>query len=245
MIALLQWTTLAVAGGLAVARLPGALRGEGRSLPALYTLMALAVLLSIEGPYLAIDQALGGLNVANLILRFLIFGTVFFLGVRIARGFGAADALRRITGPVGILIAAAAALVVVVVFAMMDTAGSSAGLVAVSAKDAHHAALVEYYGAAGRLYPAYVMVALFPAMLRTLSSRLPALVRASAAFLGAATVAIVLSLLSPVIPPSLGFLRFLFNYSAILCLLTGLALVWLSKARAKRPGKNQLAGLSA
>ncbi len=103
----------------------------------------------------------------------------------------------------------------------------------------------EELGAAGRLYPAYVMVALFPAMLRTLSSRLPALVRASAAFLGAATVAIVLSLLSPVIPPSLGFLRFLFNYSAILCLLTGLALVWLSKARAKRPGKNQLAGLSA
>lgn len=245
MTVLLQWTTLAVAGGLAVARISGALRGEGRSLLAIYTLMALTVLLSIDGPYLAIDQALGSLNVANLVLRFLIFGTVFFLGIRIARGFGAADALHRITGPAGILMAAAAALVIVVVFTMMDTAGSSAGLVAVSAKDARHAALVEYYGAAGRLYPAYVMLALLPAMLRTLSSRLPALVRASAGFLGAATVAIVLSLLSPVIPPSLGFLRFLFNYSAVLCLLTGLALVWLSKARAKRPRQNEPAGLSA
>lgn len=245
MIAILQWTTLAVGGGLALARIPSVLRGENRSLFSLYALMTLAVLLSIDGPYLAIDQALGGLNIANLILRFLIFGTVFFLGIRIARGFGTGNSLRRITGPVGIAVAAAASLAVIVLFAMMDTAGSSAGLVAVFAKDPGHAALVEYYGAAGRLYPAYVMLALLPAMLQTLLSRLPILVRSSAALLAAASVAITLSLLSPVIPPSLEFLRYLFNYSAILCLLTGLALIWLSKYRAKRLGQTEPAELSA
>ncbi|WP_311133353.1 hypothetical protein [Arthrobacter oryzae] len=245
MIAILQWTTLAVGGGLALARIPSVLRGENRSLFSLYALMTLAVLLSIDGPYLAIDQALGGLNIANLILRFLIFGTVFFLGIRIARGFGAGDALRRITGPVRIAVAAAASLAVIVLFAMMDTAGSSAGLVAVFAKDPGHAALVEYYGAAGRLYPAYVMLALLPAMLQTLPSRLPILVRSSAALLAAASVAITLSLLSPVIPQSLEFLRYLLNYSAILCLLTGLALIWLSKSLAKRLKQTEPAELPA
>ena len=140
------------------------------------------------------------MNIANLLLRFVIFAAIFFLGLRMARGFSADDALRLITGPVGIAVAAAASAVVVVVFLMMDTAGSSAGLVAVFAKDARNAALVEYYGAAGRLYPAFITVALFPAMLRTLRSGLPALVRSSAGLLAVGTVAICLSLLSPVDP---------------------------------------------
>ncbi len=244
MIAVLQWTTLAVCGGLAAARIPSALRGDNGSLFGIYALMTLAVLLSIDGPYLAIDQALGGLNIANLALRILIFGTIFFLGIRIARGFGADDALRRLTGPAGIAVAAAASLAVIVVFVMMDTAGSSAGMVGVFHKDARNAALVEYYGAAGRLYPAYVILTLFPAMLRAFRSRLSLLMRTSAAFLAAAAVPITLSLLSPVIPPSLGFLRFLFNYSAILFLLTALALIWISKSRAKRLGQTGRVQLS-
>ena len=92
--------------------------------------MTLAILLSIDAPYLAVDQVLGGMNIANLVLRFVIFAAIFFLGVRMARGFSADDALRLITGPVGIAVAAAASAVVVLVFLMMDTAGSSAGLVA-------------------------------------------------------------------------------------------------------------------
>ena len=117
---------------------------------------------------------------------------------------------------------------------MMDTAGSSAGLVEVHAKDARNAVLVEYYGAAGRLYPAYVMLALLPAMLRTVGSRLPGLVRVGAALLALGSVAITLSLLFPVIPASLAYLRFVINYTAILCIIVGLAMIWLSKALALR-----------
>jgi hypothetical protein len=239
MIAVLQWGTLAVCGVVALARIPSALRGENRSLFFIYAFMTVAILLSIDAPYLAVDQVLGGTNLANLMLRFIIFGAIFALGLRVARGFGAVDALRLITGPVGIAVLGAASVVVVSVFLMMDTAGSSAGLVAVSAKDAHHGALVEYYGAAGRLYPAYVTLALLPAMARTVASRLPRLVRISAALLVVGSVAITLSLLSPVIPPALGFLRFVFSYTAILCLVLGLALIWLGKTVAKRTPKPQ------
>ena len=239
MIAILQWTTLAVCCVVTLARVPSALRGENRSLFAIFALMTLAILLSIDDPYVAVDQALGGMNIANLVLRFVIFAAIFFLGLRLARGFSADDALQRITGPFGIGVAAAASAAVVVVFLMMDTAGSSAGLVAVFAKDERNAALVEYYGAAGRLYPAYITVALFPAMVRTLRSTLPVLVRSSAVLLALGTVAISLSLLSPVIPPSLGFLRFVFNYSAVLCLVLGLCLIWWAKALARRAPKQQ------
>ncbi|BCW65899.1 hypothetical protein NicSoilB4_06620 [Arthrobacter sp. NicSoilB4] len=239
MIAILQWTTLAACGVLAAFRVPTALRGENRSLFFIYALMTAAILLSIEAPYVAVDQVLGGVNLANLLLRFIIFGAIFALGLRIARGFGADDALRLITGPAGTAFAAAASLAVVAVFLMMDTAGSSAGLIGVYDKDARNAALVEYYGAAGRLYPAYITLALLPAMVRTVRSSLPGLVRLGAALLALGSIGVTLGLLSPVIPAPLGYLRFVFNYTAILCLLTGLATFWLSKAVAKRTRKMQ------
>jgi hypothetical protein len=241
MIAILQWTTLAVCALVAIARIPSALRGENRSLFFIYAFMTAAILLSIDAPYLAVDRVMGGMNIANLLLRFIIFGTVFALGLRIARGFGACDALRLITGRPGIAFAAAATVVVVVVFLMMDTAGSSAGLVDVFAKNARNAALVEYYGAAGRLYPAFITLALFPAMLRAVRSKLPGLVRLGAGLLAVGSAAITLSLLSPVIPPSLAILRFVFSYTAILCLVIGLTVIWLSKIVAGKAQKAQKA----
>jgi len=239
MIEILQWTTLAVCAIVAMARVPSALRGENRSLFFIYAFMAVAILLSMDAPYLAIDRALGGTNIANLILRFIIFGAILAIGLRVARGFGADDALQFITGRRGIAVLGVASLAVLVVFLMMDTEGSSAGMAAVAAKDAHQAALVEYYGAAGRLYPAYVTLVLLPAMLRTATSRLPLLVRISAGLLAIGSVAITLSLLSPVIPPELGITRFVLNYSAILCFVIALALIWLGKVLAKRAPKKQ------
>ena len=243
MIAILQWTTLAICALVAIARIPSAVRGENRSLFFVYAFMTVAIVLSIEAPYLAVDSILGGVNLANLLLRFIIFGTVFALGLRIARGFGADDALRLITGPPGIAFAGAASVAVVVVFLMMDTSGSSAGLISVYDRDARSAALVEYYGAAGRLYPAYITLALFPAMVRAVRGGLPGLVRLGAALLAVGTVAITLSLLSPVIPASLAYLRFVFSYTAILGLVVGLAAIWLSKILARKT-RNAHTGLT-
>ena len=229
MIETLQWSTLAICALIAVARVPSTLRGENRSLFGIFALMTLAILLSIQGPYIVIDQALGGINLANLLLRFVIFGAIFFMGIRVSRGFGAGSAYRLITGRAGIIVLLAVSAVVISLFFSMDTAGSSAGLSAISGKDARHFALVEYYGAAGRAYPAFVALVLVPAMVRAVRERLPVLVRIAAALLALGGVAVALTLLFPLIPPSLGQIEFIINYTAVLCFVVGLALIWVAK----------------
>jgi hypothetical protein len=239
MIEILQWSTLAVCGLVAVTRVPSALRGNNRTLFYIFALMTLAILLSIQAPYVAIDQALGGVNVANLILRLVIFAAIYFVGIRITRGFGADNAYRLITGRMGMTVLALTSLIVVVVFLMMDTAGSSAGMVAVSAKDSRNGLLVEYYGAAGRAYPAYVSLVLLPAMGRAVSSTLPALVRVSAFLLAVGAVAIGVSLLFPLIPPEFGFVEFVINYTAVLGFVMGLALIGVASLVHKRHNPRQ------
>ncbi|WP_255770396.1 hypothetical protein [Pseudarthrobacter sulfonivorans] len=225
MIEILQWSTLAACGLVAAARVPSALRGNNRTLFYIFALITLAILLSIQAPYVAIDQALGGINVANLILRLVIFGVIYFMGIRISKGFDAHHAYRLITGRTGMAVLALTSLIVMAVFLMMDTAGSSAGLVAVSAKDSRNGLLVEYYGAAGRAYPAYVALVLLPAMASAVRSSLPALVRVAAAFLAVGAVAVGLTLVFPLIPPEFGSVEFVINYTAVLCFVLGLALI--------------------
>ncbi|WP_285250546.1 hypothetical protein [Pseudarthrobacter sp. fls2-241-R2A-168] len=234
MIEILQWSTLATCGLIAAARVPSAIRGENRSLFYIFALMTAAILLSIEAPYVAVDTALGGINLANLLLRFIIFAAIYFVGIRVTRGFGADHAYRLITGKTGMTVLLVISLVLIGVFFLMDTAGSSAGLSAVAGKDPWHAALVEYYGAAGRAYPSYVSLVLLPAMVRAVGSRLPVLVRLAAGLLAVGGVAIALTLLFPVVPPELGAIRFIVNYTAVLCFVVGLALIWAARVRNKR-----------
>ena len=77
-------------------------------------------------------------------------------------------------------------------------------------------------------------LAILPGMLRAIRSPLPALLRVSAALLAVGSIAIPLSLLFPLVPPGLGFLRFIVNYTAILCFVVGLALIWVASGRAGR-----------
>jgi hypothetical protein len=234
MIEILQWTTLIASGAAALSRIPNLVRRKNRSIFYALALLTLAILLSINGPYLAIDALLGGTNVANLLLRFIIFGAIFFLALRIAAGFGDSRGVQLIRGRAGTLALGLISAVLVVCFVLMDTSGSSAGLVDVAARSPQNALLVEYYGAAGRAYPAYVCLAILPGMLRAIRSPLPALLRASAVLLAVGSIAVPLTLLFPVIPPPLGFLRFVLNYTAILCFVVGLALIWVASGRAGR-----------
>lgn len=230
----LQWSTFAVCTLVAIARIPSARRGENRPVFYVLVLLMAAILLSIEGPYDAIDSLLGGFNLANVILRFVSFAAVFFLGLQIAKGFSAEDARRFLTGPVGIAMAAFSSAVVIVLFLLMEPTRSSAGLVEVAAKSARNGVLVEYYGAAGRLYPAFVLLALLPAMVRTAGGRFPLIIRGSAVSLAVGSVAIALSLGFPLIPPGLGCWRFVINYTAILFLVLGLVLIWAGRLAARR-----------
>ena len=242
MIEILQWTTLIASGVATLSRIPNLVRRKNRSIFYALALLTLAILLSIQGPYLAIDAVLGGTNLANLLLRFIIFGAIFFLALRIAAGFGDSRGIRLIRGSIGTSALALISAAMLVCFALMDTSGSSAGLAEVAVKSPRNALLVEYYGAAGRAYPAYVCVAILPGLLRAVRNPLPALLRISAALLAGGSIAIPLSLLFPAIPPELGFLRFVVNYTAILCFVAGLALIWVASARAGRKHRPLSAG---
>jgi hypothetical protein len=239
MIETLQWCTLSICGLVAAARVPSALRGNNRTIFYIFALMALATLLSIEAPYVAIDRALGGTNVVNFILRMVIFAAIYFMGIRITKGFDAHRAYRLITGRIGMAALALASLIVLVVFLMMDTAGSSAGLVAVAGKDSRNGMLVEYYGAAGRAYPAYVSLVLLPSMVSAVRSTFPVLVRAAAFFLAVGAVAIGLSLTFIVIPEELAAVEFVINYTAVLCFVIGLALIGIASLVHRRRAPRQ------
>ncbi|MFE4541364.1 hypothetical protein [Arthrobacter sp. NPDC056727] len=236
MIEILQWTTLVAAGAATLSRIPNLVRRKNRSIFYALALLTLAILLSIRGPYLAIDAVLGGTNLANLLLRFIIFGAIFFLALRIAAGFGDSRGIQLIRGSIGTSVLALISVVMLVCFAFMDTAGSAVGMSGLEARSGQNAVLLEYYAAAGRAYPAYVCLAILPGMLRAVRSSLPALLRVSAALLALGSIAIPLSLLFPVIPSALGFLRFVINYTAILCFVGGLALIWVASGRAGRKG---------
>lgn len=229
MIEVLQWSTLALCGLVTVARIPSALRGENRTLFCIFALMTFAILLSIEAPYVAVDQVLGGVNIANLVLRFVIFAAILCVGIRVTRGFGAAGAYRLLTGRAGMAVLALISLTVVVMFLLMDTEGSSAGLQAVSAKGGTNALLVEYYGAAGRAYPTYVSLVLLPAMVRAVRSSLPLPIRIAALLLAVGGIAIAVTLFFPAMPATWGPGQFVINYTAVLCFVVGLALIWLAR----------------
>jgi hypothetical protein len=232
MIEILQWSTLAVCCAAAVARIPSAVRGENRSLFYIFVLATLAILLSIDGPYVAIDSLLGGRNIANLILRFVLFAVIFFIGLRCVNAFGAHQQRRWLLGRPGLLVFGLVAGVMVVFFAMMDASGSSAGLIGVYERSTRNAHLVEYYGAAGRAYPAYVSLVLLPAMVKAVGSRLPVLVRVGALLLAVGGVCLTVSLLFPFFPAPWTPLKFIINYGAALCFVVGLAAFWIARVRA-------------
>ncbi|MFF1384473.1 hypothetical protein ACFVWT_13005 [Arthrobacter sp. NPDC058288] len=231
MIEILQWSTLAICCAAAAARIPSAVRGENRSIFYIFLLATLAILLSIDGPYMAIDRLLGGTNVANLVLRFVIYIVILLAGYRIARGFSAPKSVRLILGPMGLGILAVIAAATLVLFLLADTDGSVTGLTTLPSRSPRNAQLIELYAAAGRLYPAYVAACLLPATLAAASSSLATSIRWGAGLLSVAFIALPAGTFYPLLPDELGPLKALINYVAALTLVAGLLTIWFARVR--------------
>jgi hypothetical protein len=231
---MLEWGTLIICGLVLLLRLPDALRGRNRAVFGILFLATLCSLLSIPGPYAAIDDALGSLNVTNLVLRFIVFAMVFLVGLRLAAGLGAARAKDLITGRAGRWGLAAACLAVTVAFLLMDTRGSSTGLQDV-ADNARNAVLAPLYAAAGRSYPAFVSLLLVPPLLATVKAELPRLVRAGAALTLLGAAAAIASIPMSFTPESWGQARLIVNYAAVLGYVLGLLIFWFSGQIARPP----------
>lgn len=236
MIAILQWTTLAVCALVAVARIPSALRGENRSIFGIFALSTFAIMLSISTIYLVVDAWLGAENYANLILRFLIYGVVLLAGYKIAKGFGAQRSMWFIVGPVGRTVLALVVIATVVPFLLANTTGSSTGMGTLSDQSASNVELIRLYTVAGRFYPSYIAACLLPATIRTVRSGLPKLPRIGAAVLAIGACAMILLSFSELLPRPLAYLQYFISSTAVLGLVLGLALMWLGRVLAtKRP----------
>ncbi|WCI09788.1 hypothetical protein PJ267_10115 [Arthrobacter sp. OVS8] len=234
MIAILQWSTLAVCAIVAIARVPSALRGENRSIFGIFALSTLAIMLSINVIYLPVDAWLGSENYANLILRFLIYGVVLLSGYRIAKGFDAQRTIRLIVGPVGLTVLALVVVGTVVPFFLADTTGSSTGLGTLADQSASNVDLIRVYTASGRFYPSFVAACLLPATIRTMRSGLPRLPRSGAAVLAVGASAMILLSFSDLLPRHLAYLQYFISSTAILGLVVGLTLMWLSRVLAAK-----------
>ena len=237
MIAVLQWTTLAVCAVATVARIPSALRGENRSIFGVFLLATLAILLSIDVSYRAIDAWLGAENLTNLFLRFVVYGTVLLAGYRTAKAFAAQKSIRLIAGRVGLGVLTVIGVATVVLFLLADTVGTATGLSGLTARSPQNAALIEAYAAAGRLYPAYVAACILPVTFLAIGQRLPRAIRIGALLLTIAFAGMVISTFFPLIPREVIHLQAVINYTAVLCLALGLALIWISGLMAKRAAR--------
>lgn len=225
----LAWLTFGLALVLALVRIPAALRGENRLMLGLFALVAAAVLLSIQGPYLAIDAALGGFNLTNLILRFLLFGIALLLAVRVARAFSARAAHHVLLGPWGLAALGLVCAGTVLSFLLMGLVPSSVGLGA-----GEQEAWFEAYAALGRVYPTFTGLVLLPCLVR--AARRPGLgvLRSSAALLAAGYVLLTLTNVFPLMPDAWVAAKQTMNYGSLLLLLAGLATVWVAGLVARR-----------
>lgn len=232
MVEILQWTTLIVCAVAALLRIPSALQGRNRSLFLIFLLATAAAVLSVEPFYLVVDRALGGINIANLLMRLIVFATIYLVALRVSKAFGAADAHRLISGPAGLTVLGIFAAALVAVFVLMDPAASSAGLAGVSGTSAWNAALLPFYWAVARGYPAYVVIALLPALIRTVTSSLPALVRVGAGLMAGGATATATGFLLEFTGPGLDLQRSAVNNAAVVFFVLGLGMVWLARVRA-------------
>lgn len=234
MIAVMQWSALALCGAVAVARIPGALRGHNRSIFGVFFLSAIAILLSINAPYLAVDAFLGGANYANLLLRFLVYGAIVLAGYRIAKAFGDIPGARRVAGPVGLTVLAVVAIATAVLFLLADTKGSATGLTGLPMRSTANALLINSYAAAGRAYPAYVAACLLPTTLHAVRGRFPAAIKTSAALLSTGFAGLIVGAVYAFLPTDPARLQAVFNFTAVLCLSLGLAVIWIAGLIARR-----------
>lgn len=234
MITVLQWGALGVCVAIALLRIPDAVRGRNRTVFGILVLAALCILLTVPAPYEAIDRALGGWNVTNLILRYLVNLTVLLVGMRIARGLGSNRAYALITGRAGRWMLLASCVAVTVIFLLLDTRGSSAGLISLLDDGGPDALLARFYAAAGRVYPAFISLALMPALLQTVRSRLPRLVRAGAGSVLVGALSAALSAPFSFLPADASLGRYLVIYTAVLGFVVGLMFFWLSGTASNR-----------
>lgn len=228
----LQWAAFGITALFGLLRLPGAIRGENRGICAALILLSCAMALSIPFFYLSVDSLLGSVNVANLLLRYILFTVLLILGLKAAAAFESPRARWLIGGPVGLCVLAAAVVLVAVLFFLSDLPESSTALEAYRGQTT-----VLAYSDAGRLYTAYIAGCLVPSLTAfSMDSQRRGDIRLSAGLIALGMASVVVHTLLSLTAWGLerGLWDIVLNYAAVIVVALGLALLWNSQRIAKR-----------
>ena len=224
----IQWLALALCVIFAIMRLPDAVRGKGRSMFVVLVLLSVAVALSLAPIYLFVDGLLGGVNLANLVIRISLYVVMLLLGARCAAAFGSDRARKFIRGPVGMAALGITVLVTVVLFALSDLPHSSTGLNAYADQPTVH-----WYADMGRIYPAYVAACLMGSAFASARNRHHRILhRIAAALIGTGFLMVLVFAVLLLFPINIGAAEVILPFGAIVLVTTGLTMIWLSRRRA-------------
>ncbi|MEV8181593.1 hypothetical protein [Specibacter sp. NPDC078692] len=223
---ILQWSALIVCLACTLWRAPSLLKGRNRGLSWAFVLATVSVALSLPEIYLPVDALLGGVNLANVVLRLSMLGVFFLLTFKVAAAYNSPLAQTLIRGPLGVTVLAVSALGLFVSYVLADVDGSSTGLVAFTHQPALNA--YQWFGIA---YIGYAAACAVVATAKAAFSRRPVVDRVAAFFL-----LVGFSLVCATVP--LRIPRWanwqavdIMTFSAILFVALGLVLVWLSFIR--------------
>lgn len=232
MTSILQWTALVVCILCTAWRFPAMLKGRNRGLFWIFAMASFAVGLSIEPLYLPVDALLGGINVANVLLRLSLFGATFLLARKVAAAYKSDLAAQLISGPVGITILALCSMTIWVSFLVSTKAPSSTGLSDLPSEPA-----LSVYTTVGMAYLAYGAVCVVLPTGKAAFSQSPLLNRVSAMLMCIGFILAVVSVCIQFVPEPDFSLVGMLAFSAILFVSVSLALVWISFSRRPAPRK--------
>ena len=231
---ILQWSALILCLACTLWRAPSLFKGRNRGLSWAFVLATLSVALSLPQIYLPVDAVLGGINLANVLLRLSMFGVFFLLTYKVAAAYNSPLAQRLIRGPLGVSVLAVSALGLGICYMLAEVDGSSTGLAAYGGQPA--LAAYQWFGIA---YIGYAAACAVVATAKAAFSRRPVVDRVAAFFL-----LLGFTLVCATVP-----LRFpawvnwqavdIMTFTAILLVALGLVLVWLSFIRRPITGATQ------
>jgi len=235
---IVQVSAFVLSSLFALFRLPDAIRGRNRSIFFCMVLIAISMGLSLPLFYEFVDPLLGGMNLANLLLRYALYGVFVILGLRAAAAFGAEWVRRLIIGPVGLGVLGVIVVLTAGFFVASDIPVTSTGLL-----DYEDQVTVEVYGMLGRLYPGYVAACVCaPALAAARNSRYRMPHRVGAGLFGAG-LAIVVFFSALTLVAEIGVFMLLLPFSAVILVTLGLTVMWISRRlQLKRPRRSALAG---
>lgn len=214
-------SALVVSGLFTLRRLPLAVKGRNPLLFWALLMLTVAIALANSSIYLAVDHALGGLNIANLIIRFAMYGFVLIFGLKAAVAFRSPLAGKCIGGSIGLAVLGVFAVLMVVLFVLADMPFSSPGL-----RDYGEQLPIIVYTSLGRAYPAYVSACLIGQALATaVHPRRQPLIRIASALIAAGLSGAVLYALQDHTPWDVSPWDHLVPYSALISCTLGLALL--------------------